>query len=162
METVRFQSTVTVRLTRRTRSPGADVSEALPETLTFIFGVERQVPALEEAVEGARVGDRLRVTVPAAQIYGERDPELIREIPKQGLIRQRLREGRYYRQMKGGTLLSFKVLEIRPQTVLADFNRPLAGITADVDMEVLEIRPAEQEEIERALRARIRKDTGCG
>ncbi len=132
------------------------------EEMTFVFGVERQVPSLEKALQGCRKGEKKRIAVPAKEIYGEYDPGLVREIPRKGLVKQRLVEERFYRQMKMGTLVSFKVKEVRPQTVLADFNEPLAGITVSMDLEILALRDATREEIEEATERQMKKSIGCG
>jgi FKBP-type peptidyl-prolyl cis-trans isomerase SlyD len=130
--------------------------------MTFVYGVERQVPSLEQALQGCRKGEKKKIAIPAKEIYGEYDPSLVREIPKKGLVRQRLVEGQFYRQMKMGTLVSFKVKEIRPETVLADFNEPLAGIVVCMDFEVLSLRDATKAEIEAAAERQMKKNIGCG
>jgi FKBP-type peptidyl-prolyl cis-trans isomerase 2 len=137
------------------------VKELSPDTLEFIFGVERQAPALEAALEAARVGDRFSVHIPAEEIYGAYDPDLIREIPKEGLIKQRIKEGQFYRQIKSGHLISFKVLEVKENTLLADFNKPTAGISVTMDLEVLGIRKAGKKETDMAREAQRRKEIGC-
>jgi len=71
-------------------------------------------------------------------------------------------KGQYYRQMKKGKLLSFKVLDILPHTVLADFNDPLAGIEVSMEVEVTAIRDASPEEVEAAREAQVKKRIGCG
>jgi FKBP-type peptidyl-prolyl cis-trans isomerase SlyD len=116
---------------------------------------------LEEALEGCLPGQKVSLDIPPSEIYGDHDPELIREIPKKGLVKQRVREGRFYRQMKKGSLISFKILEVRPETVLADFNRPMAGISVSLKVEVLQITDATKEEIDAAVEAQIRKGIGC-
>ncbi len=136
--------------------------EGKEEQFSFIFGVERQVPSLERALEGARVGDRLKVSIAPGEIYGEYDQCLIAEIPKKGLLKQRLKEGQYYRQVRQGCLVSFKVLEVRPDTVLADFNKPLAGIAVLMDVEILGARPATPDEIISAAEADYKRSIGCG
>lgn len=162
MDAVRMNQLVTIRFTLRTQVAPDDVRKQ-PETETrFVFGVEEQAPSLEAALEGARPGHRFSVHVPAAEIYGERDTELIREIPKQGLVKQRLREGQYYRQMKKGSLVSFKVLEVRDDTVLVDFNEPLAGLSAFVEGEVTAVRPASDAEIAEAHENHRMRKIGCG
>ena len=128
----------------------------------FIFGIEHQPPTLEAAVDGACVGDRFSVRIPGSEIYGEHDPGLITEIPTKGLITQRLREGRFYRQMKKGSLVSFKVLKIRPDTVLADFNRPMAGISVLLEGEITAVREVSKEAIKTARMAQVKKNIGCG
>lgn len=153
---------ITIRVRMKTRIPEHEIEERPREEMSFVYGVELQAPTLDQALEGRRPGDRLQVAIPPSEVYGERDPGLILEIPKQGLIKQRLREGQYYRQMKMGSLLSFKVLEIRPDTVLADFNRPLSGIGVSMDVEILEVKDATAEEVREAREAHRRRTIGCG
>ena len=162
MEGIQTEKAVTISYVMRTRHKDGTVKERPKETLSFIYGVERQVSSLEKALEGCGIGRTLIVDIPSAEIYGDHDPSLVREIPKQGLIKQRLREGRYYRQMKMGSLLSFKVIEVREKTVLADFNKPLAGISVSMDLEVLDIRHASKEEIDHAIEAQVKRSIGCG
>lgn len=162
MSRVEAESAVKVKFTMKTHLPDGSVKERPEEVREFVYGVERQVPTLEDALQGRKPGDRLTLQIPASEIYGEHDPSLVREIPKRGLVKQRLKEGQYYRQMKRGSLVSFRVLEIRPQSILADFNKPMAGIRAEIDLEVLEVRPADPEEIEAASDKEFRRNIGCG
>lgn len=153
---------VKMKFAMQTHLPDGTVKERPEETIEFIFGVERQPASLEKALEHARPGDRLQVHIPPAEIYGEHDPVLVHEIPKEGLIRNRIKEGQFYRQMKKGSLVSFKVLEVRPDTVIADFNKPMAGIAASMDLEVLSVRKASKKEIEAAIDAQNKRSIGCG
>lgn len=153
---------VTLRYRMRTHFPDGAVKERDEERMSFVFGVETQAPSLEKALEGKRPGDAVSLTIPPAEVYGEHDPGLILEIPKKGLIKQRLKPGQFYRQMKMGSMVSFKVLEIRPDTVLADFNRPLTGIRVSLEAEVLEVRQAAPDEIRAAAEAQAKRDIGCG
>jgi len=162
METIKQDTAVTIRFTLKTEIAPGEFREH-PETKTqFIFGVEEQVPTLETALKGSGVGDRFSLHIPPSEIYGEHNPALIREIPKQGLVKQRLREGQFYRQMKLGSLVSFKVLEVREDTVLVDFNEPMAGISAFIEGEVVAIRQTTEEEIAEARENHRRKKIGCG
>ena len=162
METIETHKAVTIQYGMKSELPDGSVKVHPQETYTFIFGVDRQVPSLEKALEGVPVGKTLSLAVPPSEIYGEHDPALIREIPKKGLIKQRLKEGRFYRQMKMGDLISFRVLEIRPDSILADFNKPMAGIGVTVEVKVLALRDATGEEIEAALENQMKKMIGCG
>ena len=162
MEAVQTDKLVALKYVMRSHLQDGTVKHHPEEEMRFIFGVERRPPALEKALEGRRVGDKLSLEIPAGEIYGEYDPLLTREIPKKGLIKQRLKEGQHYRQMKQGCLVSFKVLEVRPETVVADFNQPLAGIAVSMDLEILSIRDASGEEIERARETQAKKAIGCG
>ncbi len=161
-EIVQPEKMVTLKYTLISSLLDGTVKNHPQEEMTFVFGVERQIPSMEQALQGCRQGEKKKITIPAKEIYGEYDPNLVREIPKKGLVRQRLVEGQFYRQMKMGTLVSFKVKEIRPQTVLADFNEPLAGIVVSMDFEVLALRDATKAEIEEASERQMKKSIGCG
>jgi len=161
-EIVQPDKMVTLKYTMISALLDGTVKNHPQEEMTFVFGVERQIPSMEKALQGCRQGEKKKITIPAKEIYGEYDPSLVREIPKKGLVRQRLVEGQFYRQMKMGTLVSFKVKEIRPQTVLADFNEPLAGIVVSMDVEVLSLRNATKAEIEEATERQMKKNIGCG
>lgn len=162
MDAVGQDTMVTIAFQMTTETPEGEMEERPEEELTFLFGVERQVPSLEKALSGARVGQEKTVSIPAAELYGEHDPALIREIPRKGLIKQRIVQGSHYRQMKMGTLVSFKILEVMPNAVLADFNKPMAGVSARMKVKVRSIRPATREEIQEGLEKQARKEIGCG
>jgi FKBP-type peptidyl-prolyl cis-trans isomerase SlyD len=161
-EMIQPEKMVTLKYTMTSSLLNGTVKDHPQEEMTFVFGVERQVPSLEQALQGCRKGDAKKITIPAKEIYGEYDPGLVREIPKKGLVKQRLIEGQFYRQMKMGTLVSFKVKEVRPQTVLVDFNEPLAGIAVSMNFEVLAVRKASKAEIEEATERQMKKNIGCG
>lgn len=161
-EIVQPEKMVTLKYTLASSLLDGTVKNHPQEEMTFVFGVERQIPSMEQALQGCRRGEKKNITIPAKEIYGEYDPNLVRELPKKGLVKQRLVEGQFYRQMKMGTLVSFKVKEVRPQTVLADFNEPLAGIVVSMDFEVLALRNATKAEIEEASERQMKKSIGCG
>jgi len=162
MDTVQPDMVVDLKYVMRSHLPDGFVKEHPEEHFSFIFGIERQAPTLEKALEGCRAGRKVSLTIPDSEIYGKYDPSLIREIPKKGLIKQRLKEGQFYRQMKMGSLISFKVLHIRTQTVLADFNKPMAGIWISMELEVLGVREASQREMDTAREAHLKRSIGCG
>ena len=162
MERIAAEKMVTMSYLMKTHLPDGTIKSHGEDRMRFIFGVDRQVPSLERALDGGQVGEKVSLSIPASEIYGEHDPGLIREIPKRGLIKQRIRQGRYYRQMKKGVLISFKVLEIRPDTVLVDFNKPMAGIRISLDAEILDIKNATKAEIESAIDSQIKRSIGCG
>lgn len=162
MDRITENSAVTIEFSMHTEMPDGTIKERPKEEIEFIFGVERQVPTLEQALDGAARGETMRPRIPPEEIYGAYDSSLIREIPKEGLIKQRIKEGLYYRQMKNGCLVSFKVLKVRPKTVLADFNKPTAGIAAYVEVTVTGIRTADASEIEAAREAYRKRTIGCG
>jgi FKBP-type peptidyl-prolyl cis-trans isomerase SlyD len=162
MKKISVEKMVTIRYSMTVHLRDGTKKEHGEERASFIFGVDRQVPTLEGALEGGHVGEKYNLTIPASEIYGEHDAELIREIPKKGLIKQRLKTGQYYRQMKKGTLVSFKVLGVKPDSIVADFNRPMVGIWISMNAEVLDIRETTKSEITNAIETQMKRRIGCG
>ena len=162
MDRVEQDCEVTIRFTMKTEISPGEFKERPEDEVRFIFGVEEQVPTLENSLRGSEVGQEFSLQIPASEIYGAHDPLLIREIPKEGLIKQRLKEGKFYRQMKMGSMISFKILEVRPDTVLVDFNKPMAGISASMSGKVVAIRKADKAEVAAAREAQRKKRIGCG
>jgi FKBP-type peptidyl-prolyl cis-trans isomerase SlyD len=162
MERIEKLCAVTIRQEVQARLPGGGGQEPVREEFEFIYGLEHRVPTLEKALEGATVGHQFRLVIPPGELYEAHDPDLIREIPKKGLLKQRVREGQYYRQMKMSSLVQFKVLQIKDDTVLVDFNKPMAGISALMEGEVLAVRQASEEEISKAGDSQRKREIGCG
>lgn len=162
MKKIEAQDAVKIKYSMKSHLRDGTVKKRPEETLGFIYKVEPQAPTLEDALEGGSVGDRFTIQVPASELYGEYNPALVKEIPKQGLIKQRVKEDQYYRQMKEGCLVSFKILEVKEDTVLADFNEPMAGIWVEMSVEVLEVREVDTEELETARQRQAKKEIGCG
>jgi FKBP-type peptidyl-prolyl cis-trans isomerase SlyD len=162
MERIKKLCAVTIRLKITAQLPEIEARETVRQEFEFILGVEHQVPTLEKALEGMSAGHQFSLVIPPHELYGAHDAELIREIPKEGLLKQRVREGEYYRQMKMGSLVEFKVLEIKEDTVLVDFNKPLAGISALMEGEVLAARHPSEEEISKAEESQRKREIGCG
>ena len=162
MKRVEKLAAVTVRLKIEAQLPEGAVEDSVNREFEFIYGIEHQIPTLEKALEGAPAGHQFRLAIPPEELYGDHDPVLIREIPKEGLKKQRVREGEYYRQIKKGCLVQFKVLKIKDDTLLVDFNEPTAGISAMMVGEVLSVRKASEEEIAKAEEDQHKREIGCG
>jgi len=161
MERIEKLCAVTIGLKISAQLPKGQTQDPVSQEFEFIFGVEHQVPTLEKALDGATAGHQFSLMIPPHELYGDYDAELIREIPKEGLLKQRVREGEYYRQMKMGSLVEFKVLEIKDDTILVDFNKPLAGISALMEGEVLAVRHPSEDEISKAEESQRRREIGC-
>ncbi|MDR1128640.1 MAG: FKBP-type peptidyl-prolyl cis-trans isomerase, partial [Treponema sp.] len=52
-----------------------------PEPFLYLHGRQNIIPGLEKALDGKNQGDSLKVRVPAAEAYGERNDKLIATVP---------------------------------------------------------------------------------
>ena len=109
------------------------------DALTYTQGANQIIRGVEAAVEGMEVGQIKQVVVSPTEGYGDRDPNAVHEVPK----------AKVPQETKIGTMLHGKDAngrEIRPtvsainaDTVILDFNHPLAGKTLHFDLKVVNI-----------------------
>lgn len=124
---------------------GGVVDEASAvEPFEFFCGAGQLVPGFERALIGLRAGERKEFTVPAADAYGERDTTLIKTVPRASLPAHiRVRQGmRIPMRSPEGVELVCKILDVKRDSVVADFNHPLAGQALRCNVQILDVRSA--------------------
>ena len=118
------------------------------EPMAILYGAGNVIPGLEKAIEGRRAGERLQVTVPPAEGYGERREGLTQRVPKKFFNEARkLRPGdsTVLGSNQGPRVVT--VLKIGETVIDVDLNHPMAGRTLCFDIEIIEVREASAEEI---------------
>jgi len=133
---------------------GAPVEDAPIET-SFVFGYGALLPALELGIEGLPQGAKKSLSVKPEDAFGVRDPKAVLEVLRDEFPDD-VAEGDVFDadeddgdEAPGGMVL-LRVLEVTPETVILDRNHPLAGQKVRFDVEVLEVRPADEAEISAA------------
>jgi FKBP-type peptidyl-prolyl cis-trans isomerase SlyD len=109
------------------------------EPLTYTQGAKQIVPGVESAVEGMTVGQAKHVVVAPSDGYGERNPNAFQEVPKEKVPKDVQVGTRLHGKDTAGRDVRPIVTEIKDNTVLLDFNHPLAGKTLFFDLRVLNI-----------------------
>lgn len=66
-----------------TNAEGETLDQSQGEPLAYLHGAGNIIPGLENALTGKTVGDKFTVNVPAAEGYGEYNPDLVQEVPAQ-------------------------------------------------------------------------------
>ena len=118
------------------------------EPMAILYGAGNVIPGIEKAIEGRRAGERLQVTVPPAEGYGERREGLTQRVPKKFFNEARkLRPGdsTVLGSNQGPRVVT--VLKSGETVIEADLNHPMAGRTLCFDIEIIEVREASAEEI---------------
>ena len=113
---------------------GSNVGKA---PLTYIQGEKQILPALEEALEGMRVGDEKKVTLSVDDAYGQVRDDAFREVP----LEQIPEEARHVDALLSvpGRAGSIRVHEIREDIAVLDFNHPLAGEALTFDVRIMSV-----------------------
>lgn len=117
--------------------------------LAYLHGHQNIIPGLEKALDEKAVGDNFTVSIEPADAYGERDERMIQTVPRsmfQGV--DEIEPGmRFQAQTEGGvTVVTIK--EVNGDEITLDGNHELAGETLHFDVEVKDVRPASEEELE--------------
>lgn len=118
------------------------------EPLRFLQGCGNIIIGLETALLGKAVGDRLDVVVEAKDGYGERQEELVQEVPKEAFQDVAdLKVGmRFEAQTEQGPV-PVVVSAIEGDMVRVDGNHELAGVRLHFAVSIETIRAATPEEI---------------
>lgn len=117
--------------------------------LPYLHGAGNIIPGLENALLGKTVGDKFSVNIPAAQAYGEYNPELVETVPAemfQGV--DKIEVGMQFQAQTDHGVQIVTVKAIEDNQIVVDGNFPLAGQDLNFDVEVIEIREASAEELE--------------
>mgnify|MGYP005839327405 CR=1 FL=1 len=123
-----------------------------PETMDFVTGYGHVIPGLEKRLLGHRRGDKLSFVVPPREGFGERHQELIFEKSWNDF---RFPEG--FQPYPGMQLPlvsndpaapdTVLIREVRESSIVIDCNHPLAGLSLEYDLEIIEARPARATDI---------------
>lgn len=161
MQVVKECMNVTIEYTMKVMPPEGEVVDNGTQVCNFVYGVDVQYPSVERALAGKAVGERVVVRVPPEEIFGCHDGSLVRELPREDYKQERLCEGRMYREMKKKCLVQFLVRKLEENHIVADFNDPRAGTTAEFDILVKEVREATKSEMQPSC-AKVPEITSCG
>ncbi|MBB3183142.1 FKBP-type peptidyl-prolyl cis-trans isomerase SlyD [Halomonas fontilapidosi] len=119
------------------------------EPLTYLHGAGNIIPGLEKELEGHATGEKLQVKVSPEEGYGDVQPQLVQEVPRdafQGV--ENVEPGMQFQAQTQGGPLMVTVTQVDGDTVTVDGNHPLAGQPLNFDVEIAEVREASEEEVE--------------
>jgi FKBP-type peptidyl-prolyl cis-trans isomerase SlyD len=113
------------------------------EPLKVTQGRHEVIPGLEKALEGMTAGEKKQVTVAPPEAYGTVDPKAFQEVEKKMVPTEAQKVGT---QLEGktadGKTVYPRISEVKNETIVLDFNHPLAGKTLYFDVKVLDVAQA--------------------
>ena len=120
--------------------------------VVYLHGHVGIFPAIEKALEGKQIGDKVSITLEPEEAYGHRTKDAIQRISINHVVNRSKKKIKY----KPGMLIHINtkdgpqpaiVVKAGLKTLDVDINHPLAGRTLQFDIEVVDIREASEEEI---------------
>ena len=119
------------------------------EPVAVLLGRGGMIAGVERALEGRTAGERFSVTVAAEDAYGPRREDAIQRVSKKYFRNpERLKPGMATTlALKQGGRQTVMVHKVGMATIDVDTNHPLAGRDLSFDIEILEVRAAQPEEL---------------
>jgi FKBP-type peptidyl-prolyl cis-trans isomerase SlyD len=118
------------------------------QPLTYLHGNRNIIPGLESALDGKLKGDAVTVSLPPEQAYGQRNEGMVQAVPKrmfQGV--ENIQAGMQFQAQSPQGPRLVTVVGVEGDNVTVDANHPLAGVTLNFDVNVVEVRDATAEEL---------------
>jgi FKBP-type peptidyl-prolyl cis-trans isomerase SlpA len=141
MNTVKEKNTVKVHYTGKLSNGEIFDSSKDKDPLEFTLGQGMLIPGFENGVIGMAINESKTIAIPFAEGYGDRNPELIQEVPKEQLPADLNPEVgmQLASRMPDGSEFPVVIAEVKDKSILIDANHPLAGQDLIFDITVVEI-----------------------
>jgi FKBP-type peptidyl-prolyl cis-trans isomerase SlyD len=110
------------------------------DPITYTHGLHEVIPGLEKGLSGMEINEEKSFCVQPEEGYGPLDPNAFKEVPKTEIpaAAQKVGTALNARGPEGENHV-IHVREVKEETVVLDFNHPLAGKTLNFDVKVLNI-----------------------
>jgi peptidylprolyl isomerase len=110
--------------------------------LEFRLGEGAVIDGFDAGVTGLGVGEKRTVTIPPEQAYGPKNETLVQRVESEAFAEDPYVGGQVDLVAPDGGRLPGIITAVEGETVVLDFNHPLAGETLVFEIELVEIVPA--------------------
>jgi FKBP-type peptidyl-prolyl cis-trans isomerase SlyD len=128
------------------------------EPMVFLQGSHVLIQGLEDELLGKAVGDKFVIDIAPDLAYGERHEELVQAVPKSMFEDMDVNPGMTFRATTDEGEQSVMIIDVNDENIIVDGNHPLSGLTLNFDVEILEVREANEAEI---AYGQPHTDNGC-
>ena len=118
------------------------------EPHAILYGRQGVLPGIDRALAGRPAGDRFQLVLAPEEAFGMRVEGSVRRVSKKHVVGpRRIAPGSavFLRTRAGHRPAT--VLKVGSSVVDLDTNHPLAGVTVHADVEIVDVRAADPEEI---------------
>jgi FKBP-type peptidyl-prolyl cis-trans isomerase SlyD len=115
------------------------------DPVTYTHGQHEVIPGLEKGLSGMKVNEEKSIRVQPEEAYAPVNAKAFKEVPKTEIPAAALEVGTplSVQGSEGEEDVIIRVREVKKETVILDFNHPLAGKTLNFNVRVLAIQPGE-------------------
>lgn len=151
MTTIKKHSVVSIHYTLKDDSGAIlDSTRLSGKPLTYVQGTDNLLSGLEAELEGKHAGHFMRVVIPPEKGFGVINPALMQIVSVELFDGMNLQPGMVFDSQSDNHQIR-TVKEIKNGMVTLDANHPLAGKNLHFDVEIVFVRTATSNEIERGL-----------
>ncbi len=143
-----------VTLTWTLRDAQNQPIDELTEPTEFFVGGDDLLPKVEEALLGQAAGHEAQLHLEPEHAFGDYDADLVC-FEARALFPERVDPGMQFEGLPPGAQTEdmpadviYTVTEVYPSHVVLDANHPLAGMALRIDLKVVDVREATDEESE--------------
>jgi len=115
---------------------------------SFIGSSDQMFPAVEKKLSEMEIGSKANLSLEAIDAYGEYDEDYVKVTDRahfpDGV---ELKEGMTFLTQQEDEEVPVTIKKVDEAEITIDFNHPMAGQKLKVDLELLEIRDATEEEL---------------
>jgi peptidylprolyl isomerase len=113
------------------------------DPIEFTIGEHQVIEGLENAIVGMTPGDKKREAISPAEGYGDREEDLVFQVPKSSLqAAADFTVGDVVRvTLPDGQTAPMQIVTTDDSSLTLDANHPLAGKTLTFDLELVSIKP---------------------
>lgn len=112
------------------------------DPIEFVVGEHAVIKGFEDAVLGMKKGDKKKISIEAKDAYGDPNPQLRQEVPRQALgdIKPEVGMMLALQHPMAPQPIPVKIVNVTPETVTIDLNHPLAGQRLHFDLELVDVQ----------------------
>lgn len=142
MSTVKENDSVKVHYTGTLSDGSVFDSSREKDPIEFKLGEGQIIPGFEKGLMDMTVGETKTINIPSKEAYGERNDQMIQEVPKTQLppeVSPEVGMG-LMSQTPDGQQMQLTVTEVKDESIVVDANHPLAGKDLTFEVELMEIK----------------------
>ena len=134
------------------KDDAGEILDVADENNPFLYmhGVGGMIPGLEKALENGKAGEKIVVSIAPAEAYGERNPSLTQDVPREmfgSITDEDMVVGAQFQAQTDQGVEIITVVAVEGDTIKIDGNHPMAGETLHFDVDVIDVRDATEEEV---------------
>jgi peptidylprolyl isomerase len=111
------------------------------EPFEFEAGSSQVIPGFDEAIMGMKAGEKKSFQVSPEKGYGQENPKGIQQVPIDKMPSEMKPEVgmTLHATMPDGQVIPARIIEIKEDIIVLNFNHPLAGKTLKFEVEVIDV-----------------------